>query len=74
MRIKQDRFKVVCVSVLNCFSHGQLFAALWTVAFQAPLSMGFFRQEYWSGLPGPPPGYLPDPRIELISLTFLHWH
>ena len=35
---------------------------------QAPLSMGFFRQEYWSGLPCPPPGHLPDPGIEPISL------
>ena len=39
----------------------------WTVAHQAPLSMGFFRQEYWSGLPRPPPGDLPDPEIEPIS-------
>ena len=36
----------------------------WTVALQAPLSMGFSRQEYWSGLPFPSPGNLPDPRIE----------
>ena len=36
----------------------------WTVAFQAPLSMGFSRQEYWSGLPFPSPGDLPDPGIE----------
>ena len=40
----------------------------WTVARQAPLSMGFFRQEYWSGLPCPPPGDLPDRRIEPTSL------
>ena len=39
-------------------------ATPWTVARQAPLSMGFFRQEYWSGLPFPFPGNLPDPRIE----------
>ena len=38
-------------------------ATSWTVALQAPLSMGFFRQEYWSGLPCPPPGDLPDPGI-----------
>ena len=37
---------------------------LWTVAHQAPLSIGFFRQEYWSGLPFPSPGDLPDPGIE----------
>ena len=36
----------------------------WTVAHQAPLSMGFSRQEYWSGLPFPPPGDLPNPGIE----------
>ena len=36
----------------------------WTVAHQAPLSMGFLRQEYWSGLPFPPPGDLPQPGIE----------
>ena len=40
------------------------FATPWTVACQAPLSMGFSRQEYWSGLPYPPPGDLPNPRIE----------
>ena len=39
-------------------------ATPWTAARQAPLSMGFSRQEYWSGLPYPPPGDLPDPRIE----------
>uniref|UniRef100_G3N0Q5 LY6/PLAUR domain containing 6 n=1 Tax=Bos taurus TaxID=9913 RepID=G3N0Q5_BOVIN len=43
--------------------------ALETVAQQAPLSMGFSRQEYWSGLPCPPPGDLPDPGIEPESLT-----
>ena len=42
----------------------------WTVARQAPLSMGFSRQEYWSGLLCPPPGDLPDPEIEPRSLTF----
>ena len=42
----------------------QLFATPWTVAHQAPLSMGFSRQEYWSGLPFPSPGDLPDPGIE----------
>ena len=42
----------------------QLFAIPWTVAHQAPLSMGFSRQEYWSGLPFSPPGDLPDPGME----------
>ena len=45
-----------------------LFATSWTVAYQAPLSMGFSRQEYWSGLPFPSPGNLPDPGIEPTSL------
>ena len=44
-------------------------ATPWTVAHQAPLSMEFFRQEYWSGLPFPSPGDLPDPRIEPGFLT-----
>ena len=39
-------------------------ATLWTVAHRAPLPMGFSRQEYWSGLPCPPPGDLPDPGIK----------
>ena len=42
-------------------------ASTWTVAHQAPLSMGFSRLEYWSGLPCPPPGDLPDPGIKLGS-------
>ena len=42
----------------------------WTVAHQAPLSMGFSRQEYWSGLPGPPLGELPNPGIKPESLMF----
>ena len=42
----------------------QLFATLWTLAYHAPLSMGLFRQEYWSGLPFPPPGDLPYPRVK----------
>ena len=57
----------------------RLFATLWTVAHQAPLSMEFSRQEYWSGLPCPSPGNLPDPGIKPISpvLTgrfFTHSH
>ena len=54
----------LCVCVL---SHVQLFVTPWTVAHQAPLSMGFSRQEYWSGLPFPSPGDLPDPGIEPAS-------
>ena len=55
--------------MLSRFSHVQLFATLWTIASQAPLSIGFSRQEYWSGLPCPPPGDLPDPGIEPMSPT-----
>ena len=54
--------------MLSNFSHVQLFVTLWTVAHQAPTSMGFSRPEYWSGLPFPPPGDLPYPEIELTYL------
>ena len=53
--------------MLSHFSHVQLFSTPWTVAHQAPLPMEFSRQEYWSGLPFPPPGDLPDPGIEVGS-------
>ena len=53
-----------CCAVL---SHVQLLVSPWTVAHQAPLSMGILRQEYWSGLPCPPPGALPNPGIESWS-------
>ena len=49
---------------LKSLSHVQLFATPWTVAYQVPQSMGFSRQEYWSGLPFPSPGDLRDPGIE----------
>ena len=51
-------------NVLRHFSCVRLFVTLWTVACQMPLSMGFSRQEYWSGLSFPLPGDLPDPGIE----------
>ena len=61
-------------------SHVQLFVTLWTIAHQAPLSMEFSQQEYWSGLPFPPPGHLPDPGIKQRSpaiqegsLPLSHW-
>ena len=54
-------FILLCVKLL---SHVQLFASPWTVACQAPLSMGFSRQKYWSGLPFPSPGNLPNPGIK----------
>ena len=53
----------------SCFSHVLFFATLWTVVYQAPLSMGFSKQEYWSGLPCPPPGDLPNSGIEPTSLV-----
>ena len=56
--------------MLSHFSCVWLFVALWTVTHQAPLSMGFSRQEYWSGLPFPSPGDLPNPGIEPMSLMF----
>ena len=55
------------VCMLNHFSRAQLFVTLWTIAHQAPPSMGFSRQEYWSGLPCSPPGDLPDPGIEPVA-------
>ena len=54
-------------SLLSHFSHLRLFVTLWTVAHQVPLSMGFSRQVYWSGLSCPPPGDHSDPGIEMES-------
>ena len=56
------------VFVLSHFCHVQLFATPWTAACQAPLSVGFSRQEYWSGLPFPSPGDLPEVGIQPVSL------
>ena len=67
------------VCMLSHFSHVQLFMTLWTIARQAPLSMGFSRQEYWSGLPCPPPGDLDpgikpmSPALQADSLLLSHW-
>ena len=61
----------LCIQSLCVLSHFicvRLFVTLWTVAHQAPLSMGFSKQESWSWLPFPPPGDLPDPGIKLTSL------
>ena len=55
-------------AVLSCFSCVWLFATPWTVACQAPLFIELSRQEYWSGLPFPPPGDLLDPGIKPASL------
>ena len=67
------RFAAWCIwsrtkCVLHCFSHVKLFATPWTVARQAPLSMGFSRQEYWRRLPCSPPGNLPYWGIKTVSL------
>ena len=59
--LKRMKVKVKSLSPVR------LFVTPWTVAYQAPPSMGFSRQEYWSGLPFPSPGDLPDPVIELRS-------
>jgi len=58
-----------CLGFPCVLSRVQLFAAPWTVAHQAPLSMGFPRQEYWSGLPFPPSGDFSDPGIEPMLLA-----
>ena len=55
---------------MKSLSRVRLFATPWTVAYQAPHSMGFSRQEYWSGLPFPSPGDFPDPGIEPGSPAF----
>ena len=61
-------------TVLSCFSCVQLCATLWTVACQAPLSMGFYGQKYWSGLPFPSLGDLPNSGVKAACLTSnLHW-
>ena len=57
----------VCVCVLSCFSHVWLFATLCTITYQAPLSIGFSRQEYWNGLLCPFSGNLLNPGIEPMS-------
>ena len=55
--------------IVKSLSHVRLLSTSWTVAHQAPPSMGFSRQEYWSGLPFPSPGDLPNPGIEPRSPT-----
>ena len=59
----------VCMYVCKSLSRGRLFVIPWAVNNQAPLSMGFSRPEYWSELPFPSPGDLPDPGIEPRSPT-----
>ena len=59
-----EKFSIELKVKVNRLSYARLFVTPWTVASQAPLSMGFSRQEYWSGLPFPSPGDLPNPRIK----------
>ena len=65
-----NKFSLVTyfMHVLSHFSHVWLFVTLWTNTHQALLAMGFSRQEYWSELPCPPPGDLPDPGLKPASL------
>ena len=58
---------IFCFCLQSCLSHAQLFVTLWTIAHQAPLSMGFSRQECWSGLLCSSPGDLPHPGIEHLT-------
>ena len=76
--IKKERKKISWVKlkgfIVHCacvqfLSHFQIFVTPWTVARQAPLSMGFSRQEHWSGLLCPPPRDLPDPGVKPMSVT-----
>ena len=59
---------MLCACMLGCFSCVWLFVTPWIITHQAPLSMGFSRQEYWSGFPYPPSGDLPNLGIEPMSL------
>ena len=61
---ENPRCSIKIPSEVESLSRVRLFAIPWTVAYKAPLSMEFSRQEYWSGLPLPSPGDLPDPGIE----------
>ena len=63
------RLKTLNPSCAQLFSHVWLFATPWTVARQVLLPMGFPRQEYWSGMPFPSPGHLPNSGIKLASLA-----
>ena len=72
--ISQYKFKSVMLAcALSHFSHVWLFATLWTLAHQASLSVGFSRQEYWSGLPCPSPGIFPTQELNSHLLRLLHW-
>ena len=76
MKVKEEfginryLFSSIQFSSVQSLSRVQLFATPWTVAYQAPPSIGFSWQEYWRGLPFPSPGDLPDPGIEPGSPAF----
>ena len=67
------RWLLLLLLLRSRFSCVQLFKILWTVAHQAPLFMGFSRQEYWSGLPCPSSGDLPNSGVEPVHFGLLHW-
>ena len=69
--LNEKQTKTVCV-LCHC-SHVWLFATQWTIVLQAPLSIRFYRQDYWSGLPCPAPEDLPDPGTNLHLSCRLHW-
>ena len=73
MTLEQSLFISLCVCMLSRFICVQLCVTLWTVAHQAPLWDSSGKSIYWSGLPCPPPGDLPDPRIEPETPVSLHW-
>ena len=69
VKAKKLLFKMCVCAHMCALTHVQLFVTPWTVANQAPLSMGFPRQEYWSGSPFPTSRDLPDPEMEPTSLS-----
>ena len=69
-KLSTEELKLLNCEEVKLLSHVRLFATPWTVAYQAPPSMGFSRQEYLSGLPFPSPGDLPDPGIKPRSPAF----
>ena len=72
-RLRDNKYLLLDMCACSVTQSCPTLCDTWTIARQAPLSMGFSRQEYWSGLPCPPPGALPDPGIQLSLLCFLHW-
>ena len=64
-------FQISSPAVFSCFSHVRLFITLQSIDRQASLSMGLCRQEYWGGLPCPPPEYLPDPRTHVPWVSYI---